>query len=87
MTAVIHDRIVEYLKKHILIIYHDSQHGFRRSNPCLTNLIKFFHDISIKYANGKEIDIIYLNFRKAFNLFPYKRSIKNFDLTPYKKVY
>ena len=44
-----------------------NQHGFRSGRSTITQLLKFFDDILIKLENGEEVDVIYLDFAKAFN--------------------
>merc|ERR1712035_239348 len=50
-----------------------TQHGFRNKRSCLTNLLDFFHDVMNQYDESKAIDIIYLDFQKAFDKVPHKR--------------
>ncbi|PKU49672.1 hypothetical protein llap_56 [Limosa lapponica baueri] len=40
------------------------QHGFTK--PCFTNLIAFCDDMT-SWVEGREVDIVYFNFRKAFD--------------------
>lgn len=49
---------------------------FKRRRSCLTNLIKFFHGIIIKYNNHKAIEIENLDFKRAFYLVSHKRLIR-----------
>ncbi len=51
----------------------DSQHGFRRHRSCLTNLLEFFHDMLLYHDSYRALDIIYLDFQKAFDTVPHKR--------------
>ena len=50
--------------KHLL---HDTQHGFLTSKSCTTQLVSFSHDISVGLNSNNLIDVIYLDFAKAFN--------------------
>jgi hypothetical protein len=45
----------------------DFQHGFRKKRSCSTQLLGVFHDIGEALDNGKEADMIYLDFSKAFD--------------------
>lgn len=47
--------------------------GFRRNRLCLTNLVDFFHYFSTVYDLKKFVDVLYLNFQKAFNKVPQKK--------------
>ena len=73
METVLRDKIVTFLENNNLI--KDSQHGFRNKRSCLTNLLDFFHDVYNLYDNTRAVDIIYLDFQKAFDKVPHKRLI------------
>jgi hypothetical protein len=61
--------IVSFLESNNLIL--NTQHGFRHRRSCLTNLLEFFNDLLMKYDRSKAIDIIYLDFKKAFDKVPH----------------
>uniref|UniRef100_A0A8B9CCP8 Reverse transcriptase domain-containing protein n=1 Tax=Anser brachyrhynchus TaxID=132585 RepID=A0A8B9CCP8_9AVES len=44
-----------------------SQHGFTKGKSCLTNLIAFYEDITRWIDDGKAVDMVYLDFSKAFH--------------------
>ncbi|KAF4805043.1 RNA-directed DNA polymerase from mobile element jockey-like protein [Turdus rufiventris] len=44
-----------------------SQHGFRRSRSCLTNLISFYDQMTHLVDVGKAVDVVNLDFSKAFD--------------------
>ena len=69
--SIIVDSIVEHIEKNKLLI--DSQHGFRHNRSCLSNLLEFFHKMFSIYDNSRGIDIIYLDFQKAFDKVPHKK--------------
>ena len=71
LESVIRDRIVSHLELNNLI--KDSQHGFRRARSCLTNLLEFFHKMICVYDESKAVDVIYLDFKKAFDTVPHER--------------
>ena len=58
---------MDFLVKHKLI--NPSQHGFLKARSCLTNLLCFFEEIT------KWVDVIYLDFQKAFDKVPHQRLI------------
>ena len=72
--TIIRDRLIDYLEANNLI--HNSQHGFRRHRSTTTNLIEFYNYIVDIFDNHKSVDVIYLDFKKAFDTVPHKRLIK-----------
>ncbi|MCP4267589.1 MAG: reverse transcriptase family protein, partial [Candidatus Brocadiaceae bacterium] len=71
METIIRDKIVKHLETNKLL--NDTQHGFHNKRSCLTNLLDFFYDIFKMYDEEKAVDIIYLDFQKAFDKVPHKR--------------
>ena len=66
---------MDFLIKHKL--RNPSQHGFLKSKSCLTNWLCFFEEITKWVDEGSPVDIIYLDFLKAFDKVPHQRLILN----------
>lgn len=71
LESIIKERIIEHLDTHNLI--RDTQHGFRRQRSCVTNLLEFYNKMIEQYDENKAVDIIYLDFKKAFDKVPHRR--------------
>ena len=54
-------------------IYSPSQHGFRKQMSCMTQLLEVMNDFTKMIENGSDIDVIYLDFKKAFDSVPHVR--------------
>jgi len=44
-----------------------SQHRFIKGRSCLTNLISFYDQVACLVDEGKTVDVVYLDFHKAFD--------------------
>ena len=62
---IVRARIVSYLEENNLL--NASQHGFRAGRSCLSQLIAHYDKILTLLDEGKNVDVIYLDFAKAFN--------------------
>ena len=64
---------MNHLNTHTLLL--KSQHGFTKGKSCLTNLLSFLEDVTKAIDKGKPLDVIYLDFSKAFD----KRLLHNIE--------
>ena len=71
---IVKDEMVSHLERKCLI--KESQHGFRINRSCLTNLLESSEWITKMVDDGSPVDIIYLDFSKAFDKVPHKRLIE-----------
>ena len=60
-----------YLNKYKLI--KGSQQGFTKGSSCLTNHLEFYEAVSDWVDEGKAVDIVYLDFKKAFDKVPHRK--------------
>ena len=65
LETLIKDQMRNHLNKYKLI--KDSQHGFTKGSSCLTNLLEFCQAVSDWVDEGKAVDIVYPDFKKAFD--------------------
>ena len=54
-------------------LFSKAQHGFIAGRSCVTQPLEFMEDITEAIDSGKEVDVIYLDFCKAFDKVPHKR--------------
>ena len=73
LETLIRDHMVEFLVKHKLI--NTSQHGFLKARSCLTNLLCILEEITKWVDDGSPVDVVYLDFQKAFDKVPHQRLI------------
>ena len=73
LESIIKDKIIDFLDENEPI--RDTQHGFRKSRSCLTNLLEFLDIATDSFDQGKQVDVSYLDFSKAFDKVPHKRLI------------
>ena len=73
MERLIKSKIITHLEGNNLIS--DSQRGFRNKCSCLTSLLDFLACVIDTYdaGNNKAVDLIYLDFQKAFDKIPHDR--------------
>jgi len=71
--SIVRDQMIEHLEKYALI--KESQHGFVKDKSCLTNLLIFMEKVTSYTDSGIPVDVIYLDFQKAFDKVPHCRLI------------
>ncbi|GAB0206764.1 mitochondrial enolase superfamily member 1 [Grus japonensis] len=57
-------------------IIRSSQHGFTKGKSCLTNLIKFYDEMTGLVDEEEAVTIVYLDFRKGFDTVSHKNLIE-----------
>jgi hypothetical protein len=71
MEGIVKDQIVKHLEKNGLI--KKSQHGFMAGRSCTSNLLAFLEKVTTALDNSDPVDVIYLDFAKAFDTVPHER--------------
>ena len=71
METLIKEKHIHFLEETNTITR--SQHGFVKGRSCLTNLLEAFEDWTAALDEGYGLDIVYLDYRKAFDSVPHKR--------------
>ena len=71
MESVIKDSLLNHLITNDLIF--PSQHGFMPGRSCTTNLLEYLEEITSSVDDGQPVDVIYLDFAKAFDKVPHQR--------------
>ena len=74
LESILKDDIMQHLTRNKLL--KKSQHGFMASKSCTTNLLEFLEKVTEAADKGKSVDIVYLDFAKAFDKVPTERLLK-----------
>ena len=70
---ILRNQVMNFLENNNLL--NSSQHGFVRSKSCLTNLLETVDIITAGLNEGKNVDVVYMDYAKAFDKVPHKRLI------------
>jgi len=73
LEGIIKDEMVRYLEENNIL--YNTQHGFRKGRSCVTNLLDFVEYVSEYLDEGVPVDVVYLDFQKAFDRVPHVRLI------------
>ncbi len=71
LESIIKDKLLHHLMANNLI--KDIQHGFMPGRSCATNLTEFMDMVTRSMDEGRSVDIISLDFAKAFDKVPRQR--------------
>jgi len=77
LESMVKSKLAAHLDKHSLI--RTNQHGFQSGKSCLTNLLEFFEDATSELDEGKSVDVLYLDFSKAFDKVPHVRLLRKLE--------
>ena len=73
----IRDSLTAHLIRNQLLSEH--QFGFTSGRSCVTNLLNSLLDWMCEIDQGRPVDVIYLDFKKAFDTVPHKRLISKLE--------
>ena len=71
LESIVRDVIVDHMNKNEL--FSKCQHGFRSHRSCITQLLEVIEDLTQALEDHETVDIIYLDFKKAFDSVPHER--------------
>jgi hypothetical protein len=71
MEGLIREVMMQYLVSNNLLV--SQQHGFVPKKACVTDLLETVDNVTSELAIRKPVDLVYLDFAKAFDTVPYKR--------------
>ena len=74
LEQFVRDKIVDHMTENKL--YSECQHGFRKNRSCVTQLLEVYDKLTEMIDDGKSVDIIYLDFKKAFDSIPHERLLQ-----------
>ena len=73
MEKLIRDKLVDHMTSNNL--FSNTKHGFISGRSCITQLLEYIEDLTEAIDNGEGVDVIYLDFCKAFNKVPNRRLV------------
>jgi hypothetical protein len=71
LESIILDDLMQHLMDNGLL--KSSQHGFMAKKSCTTNLLEFLEKLTRAVDENESIDVVFLDFAKAFDKVPHKR--------------
>jgi hypothetical protein len=77
LEHVIHSQIIDHFDRWNILT--DKQHGFRRRRSCESQLIITIDALAKSLTKGEQVDVILLDFSKAFDKVPHHRLLHKLD--------
>lgn len=74
LESIIRSKMIQFLMENNIVTHY--QHGFVLKKSCFTNLLVAFEDWTAAVDSGYGVDVIYLDFSKAFDSVPHLRLIE-----------
>ena len=73
MEHIIYSSVSHHLTQYNIYILRTERHGFRSGRSCESQLLITIHDLAQNLDEGKQTDVILLDFTKAFDKVPHNR--------------
>ena len=77
LESLVREEIIKHMSRNHL--FADEQHGFVPGRSCMTQLITVLEEWTLLLQHNMDIDVIYLDFRKAFDSVPHRRLINKLE--------
>ena len=77
------DSLMTYLEENDL--FAKEQHGFVKRKSCATNLLETVDLVAKSLSDGLAVNVVYLDFLKAFDMVPHKRLLHKLNGLGLKK--
>ena len=77
LEHIVHSSVMDHFDRHKILT--DKQHGFRAKRSCESQLITTIQKIASTMSTKGQVDVILLDFAKAFNKVPYQRLLHKLD--------
>ena len=71
LEHIVHSNIMNHFDNHSILT--DKQHGFRSKHSTESQLILTVQDLAFSLENKKQVDLIIMDFSKAFDVVPHNR--------------
>ena len=88
MEGILRDHVLDYLERNDLMC--SQQHGFVPKRSCTTQLIQCLDTWTEALDTGLAMDIIYLDFSKAFDSVPHSgllKKMEKYEINPKIKIW
>ena len=71
LEHIIHSHLINFVENNQILC--DQQHGFRKHRSCESQLLTTVQDLASGLENLQQIDVILLDFSKAFDKVPHQK--------------